>query len=167
VARDTFNDFYMVPIADIINDIVGTLEVDNVTLPGCVQGFKYVTLGELLDIMGPSMSISAIRRRLDLTCAVADFRARLPSEVSSIMQELARNEESPLELLKRQIGRIQKEQSDGKRLRNMARIGHFLEHFACLAILQDNVAFGEATFQDATVLITASAAFLFTVRYIC
>lgn len=167
VARDTFNDFYMIPIMDIMDDIVGTLEVDIVTLPGCVQGFNYLTLGELLGVMGSSMSISAIRRRLDLTCVVADFRACIPSEVSTIMQELPKNEEAPLELLKHRIGEIQKQQAKSKSLRNMARLGPFLESLACLVRLRDDVTFREAPFQDATVLITASAAFLLTVRSMC
>jgi hypothetical protein len=167
VARDTFNDFYMVPIVDILSDVESALDVEKADLLGHIKCFNFHTLGEVLDIMGPTMSISAMRQRLDLTCFVAEFRDHMPSEVSSLVQDMERCAQDMLETLKHRIVQIQDKHAQNKTVENMARLRPFLASFERLVQLQSIIPFEEATFQDANNLVSASAAFLFMVRSIC
>jgi hypothetical protein len=164
VARDLFEDIYMVPIADILNDVKSTLGSVEAAIFGRARGFSTQKLGDLVNLAEPIVSVSAMRRLLDLRHCVRSFRVQMPSQLSEILEEEKKAKENPFEVLWREVIEIQTEREKRKTAMDLSRLRKFLESFKQLVLLCDAVSVQEDNLHEVTVLISASARFLITVR---
>jgi hypothetical protein len=154
----------MVPIADILDDVKGTLGIDKAAISGCARGFSTQTLGDLVNLVGPVVSVSVMRRWLDLRHCVQTFRDQMPSQLSDALEVMEKGKENSFEVLWREVVEIQTDREKRKTAMDLSRLRKFLKSFKQLALLCDATPIARDNLSEVTALISASARFVITVR---